>query len=331
VIVAQPHDALFRVTFAQIEHARPTLALLLPASVSRHVDWSTLELLPGSFVDGQLASRVTDLLYAAHLRQGSEVRVHLLFEHQSEVEPFMALRLLEYEVNIWRAFHREHGDTCKLPPIVPVLLHHSEGGWSASTHFDDLLGVDGEARTDLAPFLPAFRFVLEDLGRRESQDLHDLATTALARIAFFCLRDARNDERFGESLPCWADLYHEVSSALNGVEAASAILRYIHQVTELDRGKVEERLLEALGPEAKEAFVTLAEREFAQGVQKGRQEGRREALVLVVEKLLELKFGALSAAQRARIATSDEATLEQMSQRVLNAESLDAVLRGDAQ
>jgi len=77
--------------------------------------------------------------------------------------------------------------------------------------------------------------------------------------------------------------------------------------------------------------VTLAEREFAQGVQKGRQEGRREALVLVVEKLLELKFGALSAAQRARIATSDEATLEQMSQRVLNAESLDAVLRGDAQ
>jgi len=53
--------------------------------------------------------------------------------------------------------------------------------------------------------------------------------------------------------------------------------------------------------------------------------------VLVVEKLLELKFGALSAAQRARIATSDEATLEQMSQRVLNAESLDAVLRGDAQ
>jgi len=122
-----------------------------------------------------------------------------------------------------------------------------------------------------------------------------------------------------------------VSSALNGVEAASAILRYIHQVTEFDRGKVEERLLDALGPEAKEAFVTLAEREFAQGVQKGRQEGRREALVLVVEKLLELKFGALSAAQRARIATSDEATLEQMSQRVLNAESPDAVLRGDAQ
>ena len=125
-----------------------------------------------------------------------------------------------------------------------------------------------------------------------------------------------------------------MSSALNGVEAAAAILRYIHQVTELDRGEVEERLLEALGPEAKEAFVTLAEREFAQGVRKGRQEGRqegrREALVEVVEKLLELKFGVLSAAQRASIAVSDEATLEQMSEGVLSAQCVDDVLRHDA-
>jgi predicted transposase YdaD len=71
-MISNPHDALFKSVFGQPEHARGALRAIVPAALAEALDWSTLALQPGSFVDAALTHQHTDLLYAAVWRAGGE-------------------------------------------------------------------------------------------------------------------------------------------------------------------------------------------------------------------------------------------------------------------
>ena len=126
-----PHDSLFRWTFGRPEHAAGELAFVLGDDLARHIDWTSLALVPGSYVDEALRQSESDLLYSVRLH-GYETLLYLLFEHQSSSDPFMPLRLLGYMQAIWATRLREGGTAAEgLPPIIPVVLHHGTSGWTA--------------------------------------------------------------------------------------------------------------------------------------------------------------------------------------------------------
>ena len=60
-------------------------------------------------------------------------------------------------------------------------------------------------------------------------------------------------------------------------------------------------------------------------MEQGRVEGRTEGHARLLRKLLTVRFGALPASARARIADADEATLSRWGVRLLTAETLDDV------
>src|SRR6187431_719506 len=92
-----PHDALLKSVFRNPENAASELRLVLPERISALIDWSSLELCPGSFIDPQLIERHTDLLFS--VRCGArEARIYILFEHQSTPDGVMPFRLLRYIV-----------------------------------------------------------------------------------------------------------------------------------------------------------------------------------------------------------------------------------------
>src|SRR5687768_9681764 len=93
------HDLLFRSTFSQVEHAASILRLLLPPALVARIDWESLTLCPGSFVDEVLSERQSDLLYSVRVG-GRRALLYLLFEHESSSEHLMSFRLLRYEVRI---------------------------------------------------------------------------------------------------------------------------------------------------------------------------------------------------------------------------------------
>lgn len=62
-----PHDALFKRTFGQPEHAAGKLRAILPPALVAALDLSTLRLAPGSFIDEALADCHSDLLYEVNL------------------------------------------------------------------------------------------------------------------------------------------------------------------------------------------------------------------------------------------------------------------------
>jgi predicted transposase YdaD len=75
-----PHDALFRMTFSRVEHAAAEFRAVLPPAILARIDLATLVLESGSYVDGELASSESDLLFSVEVA-GRRGLVYLLFEH----------------------------------------------------------------------------------------------------------------------------------------------------------------------------------------------------------------------------------------------------------
>jgi len=317
-MVNNVHDALFKATFSQVEHAAGELQQMLPPRLARLVDFKTLALCPGSFVDEVFKERHTDLLFSVFIA-GCKVFVYVLFEHQSTVDLLMPFRLLRYMVRVWEQFLAEHPDAKKLPAILPVVLHHSETGWTAATSFEGLFELDAETLAEVGPYLPRFRFLLDDISDESDEALQARAMSALGRLVLWCLRNARTPEQLVAGIGGWLDLIRQVRQAPNGVAALSMIWRYIFAVNKrYKREDLVAMLTEAVGKEENEELLSVAD----QLIEQGRQEGQRKMLL----KQLATRFGALPATAVAQVNAAGPAQLERWFDRVLTAETLVEVL-----
>jgi predicted transposase YdaD len=317
------HDALFKQVFSQIEHAASALKLILPPALAARIDFQTLALCPGSFVDEALKERSSDVLYSASL-DGHVALLYVLWEHQSTVEDLMAFRLLRYLVRIWQRWLEGQPNAKRMPVIVPVVLHHSETGWTAVTAFENLLDVSDEARAALGEHIVRFRFVLEDISHETDEALRARPMTPLGRLTLWCLRHAREPEGLVERLREWLALVREIHRAPNGPAALLVIWRYILTIYESKRAPEEivVQLLEAVGEEERKEIMTAADMLIERGRNEGRKQERREMLL----KQLRIRFGALPDVAVTRVNTADMAQLDVWLERVLTAATLVDVL-----
>ncbi|HEX7838159.1 MAG TPA: Rpn family recombination-promoting nuclease/putative transposase [Kofleriaceae bacterium] len=322
-MISNPHDALFKAVLGQPEHARGTLRAVVPVALAEALDWSTLTLRPGSFVDAALSHQHTDLLYSATWRTGGEALVYLLFEHQSAppTEGLMAERLLRYQVKIWGRWRIDHPKAKKLPMIIPIVMYHGLAPWPEARSFDALLDVPAGMWPAVEPYLVRFTYVLHDLSEIPDDELRDGAMrTALAKLVAMCFKYARTRADFLQILGRWMGVVREVVRAPNGLEALAQVIRYILEVNEHVVPEALEALLERdLGPEAKDTIVTAGQRLIEQGIQQGRQQGIQELLL----RQLRQRFGnEVDVHVEQRIATASVEQIEAWSMRVLSAATL---------
>jgi len=129
-IIAHPKDAYFKEVFSNLQRATLFFQSHLDAPIAALIDWSSLRLEPASFVkqtlqqthsdlNGTELSSIwdqfrrrfssknrlnsvpfhSDLLFTARLGE-REIKLYLLFEHQTTVDKEMPLRLLSYVLEI---------------------------------------------------------------------------------------------------------------------------------------------------------------------------------------------------------------------------------------
>lgn len=272
------HDALFKAVFSHPEHARGALRAVVPAAMADALDWSTLTLQPGSFVDPRLNPSHTDLLYAAAWRGGAAAPVYVLFEHQSSSDRWMPYRLLRYMVRIWEHWLEDHEQAQVLPAIVPVVLYHGDERWSAARGFDALLDVPEAVRPTLAEHLVHFAYLLDNVSEIPDDRLRTREpTTAFLDL---CFKYVRRGAQFAEVLSRSGDLMREVRRTPGGREAFLLVWRYISLVhDETEHHQTLTAILEReIGPEAKDIIMTVGEQLMEQGRQQGLQEGREQGI-----------------------------------------------------
>jgi predicted transposase/invertase (TIGR01784 family) len=323
---SSPHDALFKRVFGQPEHARGTLRAVVPAVLAEALDWQTLALRPGSFVDAALTHQHTDLLYSATWRDGGEALVYLLFEHQSAppTEGLMAYRLLRYQDRIWERWRADHPKAKTLPMILPIVMYHGMTPWSEPRSFDALLDVPAGLRPVFEPYLVRFTYVLHDLSEISDDELREGAMTALAKLVAMCFKYARTAPDFVQILGRWMDVVREVERAPNGLQALAPVMRYILEVNEHARPEALQALLEReIGPEAKDTIMTAGQELIEQGRKQGIEQGFQQLLL----RQLRQRFGDQVDTQiEQRIATASVEQIETWSMRVLSAATVAEVV-----
>jgi hypothetical protein len=305
-----PHDALFKAVFGHSEHARCALRAVVPAAMAEALDWSTLALQPGSFVDPGLNPSHTDLLYAAAWRGGAEAPAYVLFEHQSSSDRWMPLRLLRYMVRIWEHWLKDHEHAEVLPAIVPVVLYHGDERWPAPQAFDALLDVPEAVRPALAEYLVRFAYVLDYLTEIPDDRLRTRSpTTALVDL---CLKHAWRGAPFVAILSQSGELMREVRLSHEGRKAFRFVVSYIFIVVDTELHQALTGILEGeIGPEAKDIIMTIGEQFI--------QQGERRLLLHQLRK----RFGTeVSADTERRVAAASPEQISLWAERVLSAATL---------
>ena len=343
--VPTPHASLFHKVFSRRKLAAQHLRGVLPPALVAAVDWRTLRVESGHFVDDALAWSASDLLYSVKLG-GERLLVYVLLEHQSRSDPLMVFRVLRYMVRVWEKFLAEHPDAKTLPVIVPVLLSHAEGGWKAAVTMHELLGLEGERAVLLGAFAPSFRLLLDDVGAQSDAELRGRTLDALGALALLLFRHGRDPDGLLDRWAEWAELWRKLWSLAGGRKAVGLLAWYSMLVNpRVTREDAATALGGILGPGAREVVMTEGERliqlgevrgeargeargerkGLKRGLRKGRVEGRREALLT----LLAARGLAVSPALRARVEACVELPcLDGWIVRAATAQSADEALSG---
>jgi predicted transposase YdaD len=313
-VPAKTHDPTFKHLFGEPEHAAALVRHSLPGRIVDRLDLSTMTREPASFVDDQLSERYSDLLFSVASRHGT-VFVYLLIEHQSSNDPDMPLRLLEYMVRIW--VDQRKRDPGPLSPIIPLLICHQPGGWTAPRRLDELFACDA----DLAAFIPSFELPIQDLEFLGDDEIKAWSMGACQKLALWMLRDSRTAQRFRDSLPAWREQFEEAADSASGLALLAVLFRYIAKVNdELELAEIHAKIHE-LSPSAGRAMTSMYDKLIQQGLTQGRVEGRIELLM----RQLAVKFGELAEHYRERLGQATLAELDTWAERVLGANTLDDV------
>jgi hypothetical protein len=320
-VTTTPHDALFKAAFSKLRHARGLLRSLLPEPLGRRIAWATLRIESGIAVgDEDLDEQRMDLVYSARAGR-RRVLLYVLAEHQSKVDPWMAFRLLCYLVAIWKGHRAQRPRVKKLPAILPIVVHHSPTGWTAPVAFEDLLDVDTELLDALGPYIPRFRFLLDDLSSRTDAELRARTRmTAGGRVVVLSLKHGR------DPVVVRIRVLSPDGRSQGARDVLASVLRYILETSPGDTATARALLVRQVGRKEAEQMLTMAEKlrreGRAEGEARGVQKGKRESLLLVLRQ----RFGRLPAAAVARIEKASAAKLDAWFGRVLVASSLDEVL-----
>jgi predicted transposase YdaD len=333
--VQSPHDAFFKQVFGVPENAAGELRSVIPETVAARIDWTTLERVDGSFVDPDLSTSESDLVFSVRV-SARRALVYVLFEHQSTSDPMMGLRLLRYIVRIWERWTRNEPGATRLPLVLPVVLHHSDAGWTAARRFSDLVDLDDDERAAVGPLVPDFEYVLDDVTRASDNDLMRRHLSDAAALALWALRDARRVDGLGfeQAVQRWRKVLAAVADRPDGREVLRALFCYYSAVGEVSPEQVGRALRDHVGRRAEEAYVTTADMLRQEGEARGRALGRVEGEAKGKAEglcsVLEARGLAISDAIRLRITSCrDVPTLDRWLVRAVTATSIEAVFVGD--
>lgn len=321
------HDAFFKEVFGNPEHAASALRAVTPQAIAHCVDWSSLRPERASLSKDGFRQTHGDLLFRARWTTGADLWLQILSEHQSTIDYWMILRGLGMVHALWERHRNADPSARHLPAVLMYVLYHGAKPWSAPTSLDEVIVVPEEIRDDVRPYLPSFRFVLDDLHVASDESLAARAMEPYCKLGLVVMKHARGAE-LRSKLAFHAREIVSLHRRDGGDILLEKVIRYVWGVNpHLDADDLVSTLKPIIGPEAEQTMMTYAQRlrkeGIEEGVKKGIAQGQREMLL----GMLRQSFGALSDEVETRIARAPVETLHRWAMRVRDAGSPEEVLQ----
>ena len=183
----QPHDSSYKLLFSHPAMVEDLLTGFVHEDWVAELDFATLEKAPGSYVSDDLRPRADDVVWRVRWRE-HWLYIYLLLEFQSDVDPWMAVRLLVYVGLLYQDLIRAGRLTPdgRLPPVLPLVLYNGRPRWTAATEVADLIAAPPAG---LEGYQPRLRYLLLAENRYSEAELAPLRNLS---AALFRLENSRN-------------------------------------------------------------------------------------------------------------------------------------------
>ncbi len=278
--IHQPHDAFIKKQFKTIGTAKAFFKSNLPEKLANALNFSTLTLTDGHYIDDKLRQFATDLLYKIHFNNGQPGYLYILFEHASTPQAMMQLRMLEYMVKHWQQETAKKGLE-RLKPIVPMVM--SQQKWNYKLEFIDLIDLDDEHKKLLAPWIPDFSYLLLDLS---TLGLEDLKGNLIVKITLALLKSSKDGEKMLAAFAWLAPLFAELMQQKNAVKVMETILRYAMEVTEdITLEKFHQVAIKYVDKPTGDRLMTIVEQISAKNQKQIGAKYQKEIEAITLEKL----------------------------------------------
>ena len=298
--VNSPHNAAFMWAFKKIPVAQGFFQTWLPESIRKHIDFDSLEITDGSYVDEKLRDRHSDIVYKTKIK-GRDAFLYILFEHQSTPDPMMVFRLLCYMVNIWKEYLDQNPDAKCLPVIFPAVLYHGKKKWKSPRTMGGMI----QGGEEFSEHLPDFTYELYDLGKYPDEMLTLGENMALGTVLY--LFKHIFDKDFGDIFANAVELLKRIRMKDESVflEFLEWVLRYTYHARNEDEGTVRgyiDRGMDRINDEnAGRIAMTVAE----QIEKRGEIRGETRGISSLLFSQLQERFGTVTPALEAKLRNAD--------------------------
>jgi hypothetical protein len=320
-LIRQFHENGLKLLLHDAANVRDLVMLRDPTRAAR-IDFARLTIDPTSYVAADYRHLCSNLVLKVPYRtrlagRPRTLTLYLLLEHQSEPDVLMALRVLEYLVQVYKGQlraatkgGRPRADF-RLQPVLPVVLYTGERSWEVLTSLAEL--VEGGS-ADFADVVPQLRPLFLNLAAVPVEELETAGGYFGWLLELIRLRHAPAEEFHATTARVVGHL-EEMAEVER--ERWLLFLSYIGTMIHQERVRPEhERLYELIGKsirsdtrrrEVETLMETMADFLRAEGRRAGEIHSRQQTLV----RLLRRRFGRVPRATEQLIrATEDTARLD---------------------
>lgn len=224
-------------------------------------------------------------------KDGKEMYVISIVEHESRVNYRMPFKLLQYMTFVWAEYEKERqrqNKGCvyqkgfKYPPILPVVLYDGRSEWTAERSMRGKV----EMGDVFAPYIPSFDYTLVDL---REYTIGELSRQENALSLMLILDKLQFSDEFAtimERLPAGYIESLKVATPQRVLQVLSDIVRIYMARAGLARDKVEKAARTVAEGRLESMFSVFAEN-FEKEKQAIRQEVRHEERVGIAKEMFE--------------------------------------------
>ncbi len=283
--VNRPHDKAFKRFFSNRNVALDFLKKSINQEILDYVDLDLLEPTNVSFIDDSLKEKFSDVAYKTKIA-GKEGYVCFLWEHKSYIDNNAVFQILRYIVEIWSKCYSDDPNS-ELPIIIPILVYAGkEKKWSALTDLSKMISGYNELPEKIKELMPTYRYELVNLVSKKERDLGAYAplTRLIVKVMVGVFQQSKDE--FAKVI------ITTVSEAFESVEESevmrtiSVIFTYLAETRKDISSEVLIEKAKELGSMGERVLSVLDEVErkgIEKGIEKGKLETAREALVNGVE------------------------------------------------
>jgi predicted transposase/invertase (TIGR01784 family) len=262
------HDSYFAQSLSDLTVARDFLEQHLPQPLIQAIDLSTLTLCKDRFVDEELDSRYTDMVYQLQFKNHTQcayITIHI--EHQSTPQADMPVRALQYECGIIK----RHWDSHKTIPLVySIVYYNGQKPWNYPTDLRAMMDAPAELIARYA-FQP---FQLVELNSIPDEVLREHLWSGVVGLAMKHAFDR-------DVLPILKTMINLLQQAeeQGKPELCEKTISYLMKTAEVsDQKKFYSLINSNLSQETGEKIMSLAQKLHEEGLHQGLEQGLHQGL-----------------------------------------------------